>query len=78
MKIWVWYSCVLYYIKKQIKENKKEHFRPVICFFRVDMVAKKDDDNIYVLNITKIYSSSLFVFCNLPKKVELLKISKVI
>ena len=41
------------------------------------MVAKIDDE-VYVLSIIKIYSYFSFIFSVVPKKVELLKISKVI
>ena len=40
------------------------------------MVAKNYDE-LYVLSTMKMYSYLLFVFSTGPKKVELLKISKV-
>ena len=48
----------------------------VISSIRVSVVAKTDDE-IYVLSTMKIYSYFLFVFCIVLKRVELLKISKV-
>ena len=64
----------LSYIKNQ--KNKKEHLRLVISSVRIGVVAKNYDE-LYVLSTMKMYSYLLFVFSTGPKKVELLKISKV-
>ena len=48
----------------------------VIVSTGVDVVAKIDDE-VYVLSIIKIYCYFSFAFSVVPKKVELLKISKV-
>ena len=58
---------------KQTK-TKKEHTRLVIDFIGVDVLAKIVDE-FYIL--IKIYSYFSFVFSVVSKKVELLKISKV-
>ena len=50
------------------KKNKKNKKRPVVV---------KTEDEICVLSNTKIYSYFSFVFSTVSKKVELLKISKV-
>ena len=67
----------LNYINNQ--KTKKEHLnlRLVISSIRVAVIAKTDDD-IYVLSTIKLYSYFLFVFSTVPKKADLLKISKVI
>ena len=57
-------------------KQKKEHLRLLIISFRVAVVAKTDDE-IYVLSTIKIYIYFSFVFSTVPKRVELLKISKV-
>ena len=43
---------------------------------KLDVVAKADDE-VYVLSIIKTYSYFSFAFSVMPKKVELLKILKV-
>ena len=58
------------------KQTKKENIMLVISSIRISVVAKTDDE-IYVLSIMKIYSYFLFVFCIVLKRVELLKIAKV-
>ena len=63
----------LNYINSQKKQTEKERLSSV----RVGVVAKTDDE-VYVSSTIKIYSYFSFVFCTLPKKVQLLKISKVI
>ena len=57
-------------------KQKKEHLRLLIISFRVAVVAKTDDE-IYVLSTIEIYIYFSFVFSTVPKRVELLKISKV-
>ena len=65
----------LNYINNQKqKQQKKEHLRLVSV--EVDIVVKIDDET-YVLSIIKIYSYFSFLFSVVPKKVELLKILKV-
>ena len=64
------------HFKTNKTKNKKEHIRLVIVFIGVDMIATIDDE-VYVLNILKIYSYFSFVFSIVSKKVELLKIPKV-
>ena len=66
----------LNYINNQ-KQKQKEYIRLVIGSIGVDVVVKIVDD-IYVLIIIKIYSYFGFVFSIVPKKVDLLKISKVL
>ena len=66
----------LNYIKNK-KKTEKEHLRLVLSPIRVGVVVKTDNE-IYVLNTVKIYSYFSFVFSTVPKKFELLKISKVI
>ena len=46
-----------------------------IC--NVSIAVAKIDDEVYVFNIIKIYSYLSFVFFIVPKKVELMKVSKV-
>ena len=58
------------------KKKRKEHLRLVLNSIRVGTVVKTDDE-IYVLGTIKIYSYFPFVSSTVPKKVELLKISKV-
>ena len=65
------------YKQPKSKTTKKEHIRLVTNSIEIDVVAKTDDE-IYVLRIIKIYSYFSFVFSAVPKKVELLKISKVL
>ena len=57
-------------------KQKKEHLRLLIISVRVAVVAKTDDE-IYVLSTIEIYVYFSFVFSTVPKRVELLKISKV-
>ena len=62
-------------LHKQLKtKTKKEHIRLVIVFIGVDVLAKIVDE-FYIL--IKIYSYFSFVFSVVSKKVELLKISKM-
>ena len=64
---------------KQPKEtNRKRTLKIslVISSIRVGVVGKTDDE-VYVSSIIKIYSYFLFVFTTVPKRVQLLKISKV-
>ena len=63
----------LNYINKQ---KRQEYLRSVIRSIRVTAVAKTDDE-IYILSTTKIYTYISFIFSTVPKKVELLKITKV-
>ena len=56
--------------------TKKKKIKLAIVSNGVDVVAKTDDE-IYVWNIIKIYSYFSFVLSVVPKKIELLKISKV-
>ena len=63
----------LNYINSQIA---KERIRLVISSIRVGVVAKTDDE-VYVSSTIKMYSYFSFVFSTVPKKVQLLKISKV-
>ena len=57
-------------------EKRQEYQRAVISPIRVIAVAKTDDE-IYILSTTKIYSYISFVFSTVPKKVALLKKTKV-
>ena len=57
-------------------EKRQEYQRAVISPIRVIAVAKTDDE-IYILSTTKIYTYISFIFSTVPKKVELLKITKV-
>ena len=66
----------LNYIHSQKKQTEKEHLRLVISSIRVGVVAKTDDE-VYVSSTIKMYSYFSFVFSTVPKKVQLLKISKV-
>ena len=66
----------LNYINNQ-KQKQKEYKRLVIGSIGVDVVVKIVDD-VYVLIIIKIYSYFGFVFSIVPKKLDLLKISKVL
>ena len=59
--------------KKPKKQTKKERLKLAINSIRPAVVAKTDNE-IYGISTIKIYSHISF----LPKKVELLKISKVI
>ena len=65
----------LNYINSQKKQTGKKRLRLVISFIRVDVAAKTDDE-FYVSSTIKIYSYFSF-FSTVPKKVQLLKISKV-
>ena len=58
------------------QKNKKKHLRLFISSIRVVVVAETDDE-IFALSTIKIYSYFSFDFSAMPKKVELLKISKV-
>ena len=66
----------LNYINSQKKQTEKERLRLVISSIRVDVVAKTDDE-FYISSTIKMYSYFLFAFCTVPKRVQLLKISKV-
>ena len=66
----------LNYVNSQNKETEKERLRLVISSIRVGVVAKTDDE-IYVLNTMKMYSYFSFGFSAVPKKIQFLKISKV-
>ena len=64
-------------LHKQPKGTNRNHFsRLVISSIRVGVVAKTDDE-VYVSSTIKMYSYFSFVFSTVPKKVQLLKISKV-
>ena len=41
-------------------------------------VVAKTDDEVYLSSIIKMYSYFLFVFTTVPKKVQFLRISKVV
>ena len=69
-------QLLLNYIHSQKKQTEKEHLRLVISSIRVGVVAKTDDE-VYVSSTIKMYSYFSFVFSTVPKKVQLLKISKV-
>ena len=56
--------------------TKKKNIKLAIASIGVDVVAKTDDE-IYVWDIIKIYSYFSFVLSAVPKKIKLLKISKV-
>ena len=58
------------------KQTEKERLRLVISSIRVGVVAKTNDE-IYVLNTMKMYSYFSFGFSAVPKKIQFLKISKV-
>ena len=58
------------------KQARKDPLRLAISSTGVGVVAKSDDE-VYILNTMKVYSYFSFVFYAVPKKVELLKISKV-
>ena len=62
--------------KKEQTKNPPKNIRLVIVSIGLDVVTKIDDE-VYVLSIIKICSSFLFVYSVVPKKVELLKIPKV-
>ena len=68
----------LNYINSQKKQTEKKRLRLVISSIsiRVGVVAKTDDE-VYVSSTIKLYSYFSFVFSTVPKKVQLLKISKV-
>ena len=61
---------------RQPKKQTKQNIRLAINSVRVGMVAKTNDE-IYVLKTIKTYSYFSFIFSNMSKKVELLKILKV-
>ena len=63
-------------LDKQPKKQTKQNIRLAINSVRVGMVAKTND-GIYVLSAIKTYSYFSFIFSNMSKKVELLKILKV-
>ena len=72
------FQTVAIQLYKQPKETNRNYFsRLVIRSIRVGVVAKTDDEA-YVSSTIKMYSYFSFVFSTLPKKVQLLKISKVI
>ena len=60
--------------KKPKTKTKKEHITLVIVFIRVDVVAKIVDKFYILIKIDGYFS---FIFSVVSKKVELLKISKV-
>ena len=62
----------LNYINKQKNNNMKL----IKDSFEVGVFAKTDDE-IFVLSIMKIFNYFSLVYSILPKKIELLKISKV-
>ena len=64
------------YINSQKKQTEKERLRLVISLIRVGVIVKTDDE-VYVSSTIKMYSYFSFVFSTVPKKVQLLKISKV-
>ena len=64
------------YLNSQKKQTEKECLRLEISSIRVGVLAKTDDE-VYVSSTIKMYSYFLFVFSTVPKKVQLLKISKV-
>ena len=66
----------LNYINNQKQKQKKIYERLVIVSIGVDVVAKIDDE-VYVLSIIKVNSYFSLVFSVVLKKVELLKIWKV-
>ena len=66
----------LNYINSQKKQTEKERLRLIISFIRVGEVAKTDDE-FYISSTIKVYSYFLFAFSTVPKRVQLLKISKV-
>ena len=66
----------LNYINSQKKQIEKEGLRLGISSIRVGAVAKTDDE-VYVSSTIKMYSYFSFVFSTVLKKVQLLKISKV-
>ena len=65
----------LNYINSQKKQIEIERLRLVISSIRVGVVAKTDE--VYVSSTIKIYSYFSIVFSTVPKKVQLLKIPKV-
>ena len=62
--------------KQPKKQTEKERLRIVISSIRVGVVSKTDDE-VYVSSTIKMFSNFLLVFSTVPKKVQLLKISKV-
>ena len=66
----------LNYINSQKKQTEKERLRLVISSVRVGVVAKTDDE-VYVSSTIKMYSYFSFVLSTMPKKVQLLKMLKV-
>ena len=61
---------------KQLKQTEKARLRLVISSIKVGVFAKTDDE-LYVSGTIKMYSYFSFVFSTVPKKVQLLKILKV-
>ena len=61
-------------IKQPKPKSKKGH--KIMVSIGLDGVSKTDDES-YVLSTIKFYSKFSFVFSVVPKKVELLKISKM-
>ena len=66
----------LYKQPKETNRKRTPKISLVISSIRVGVVGKTDDE-VYVSSIIKIYSYFLFVFTTVPKRVQLLKISKV-
>ena len=62
--------------KQPKKQTEKERLRLVISSTKVGVVSKTDDE-VYVSSTIKMFSNFLLVFSTVPKKVQLLKISKV-
>ena len=65
----------LNYINSQKKQTEKERLRLVISSIRVGVIVKTDYE-VYVSSTIKMYSYFSFVFSTVPKKVQLLKVSK--
>ena len=63
-------------LDKQGKKQTKQNIRLAVNSVRIGVIAKTIDE-IYVLSTIKKYSYFSFIFSNLSKKVELLKILKV-
>ena len=66
----------LYKQPKETNRKRTPKISLVISSISVGVVGKTDDE-VYVSSIIKIYSYFLFVFTTVPKRVQLLKISKV-
>ena len=76
-KIYIWKIAIELYKQPKLKATEKEHIRLVLHPVGVEMVVKTDDE-IHVLSIMKDYDYFSFILSALPKKVELLKMSKVL